>query len=146
MVAVASVVVLLAVAAAWRSTRAMDLDAAKRLFHLRREWLEAEFLTLVTAAGEPCELIWSDCEFADAVVFATDRATGQLRAFSAVTSRLRVDESGETKAGPSERQHSEATAVFQFDGRVWTTEGRAVFNLNPLETVERFRHHLQAVD
>ncbi len=147
LVAVAMVVVVLALAAALHRTRGgVSLERAKELFHLRREWLEAHFLTLVSTSGKPRHLLWSDCEFADEVVFATDRATGQLRAFSAVTVSFEAEEGGEMEDNPNVGNLREATAVFHFDGGQWMTEGRAVFNLNPLETVERFQHELQSVD
>ena len=74
---------------------ASPLERARRLFHLRREWLEVQFLTLVSANGKPRGLIWSDCEFADDVIFATDRDTGQLRAFAAVAVKFEVEEGGD---------------------------------------------------
>ncbi len=39
-----------------------------------------------------------------------------------------------------------ATAVFRFDGNDWTTDGRAIFNLNPLQAIEHFQHELETVD
>ena len=38
-----------------------------------------------------------------------------------------------------------ATAVFNFDG-VWTTEGRAIFNLNPTEAIRHFQSELEMVE
>ena len=151
MVAVAVIVVFFAVVAVLRrgssgSGDSSGLEQARKLFHLRREWLEAEFLTLVSASGKPRGLIWSECEFADEVVFATDRNTGQLRAFAAVVVRFKAEEGGEMEGNPNVGNLRAATAVFHFDDAQWVTEGRAVFNLNPLETVERFHCELQSVD
>ena len=46
----------------------------------------------------------------------------------------------------SETTHRAATSVFRFDGLRWTTDGRAVFNLNPEETIRRYRHELELAE
>ncbi|MEX2026006.1 MAG: hypothetical protein WEH44_01875, partial [Pirellulaceae bacterium] len=53
-----------------------DLTRARKLFHLRREWLEARFFTLAASSGKPGGLEWADCDFDDPVSFARDRHTG----------------------------------------------------------------------
>src|SRR3954463_10520550 len=65
--------------------RQMPLEHAKRLFHLRREWLEARFFTMASSSGKPRGLAWVDADFEDDVSFARDRGSGQLRAFVGVT-------------------------------------------------------------
>jgi hypothetical protein len=132
---------------AWRQQRyAGRLTRARSSFHLRREWLEVQFLKIVSDSGMPRGLIWADCDFDDEVIFATDRHSGQLRAFVAVTIGFEADEDGDMDGNPNVGNLRAATAVFLFDGRQWITEGRAVFNLNPLETVERFQLELDLVD
>jgi len=131
----------------WRSRReAAHLVNARKLFHLRREWLEADFITLARRAIETSEVEWSDCDFDDEAAFATARSNRQLCAFVAVT--IYLSRSGEGDEGRTRRsaKRREATAVFHFDGRRWFTEGRAIFNLNPLEAIERFQHELEMVD
>ena len=39
-----------------------------------------------------------------------------------------------------------ATAVFFYSDGKWTTDGRAVFNLNPAQTIRRYQHELKTVD
>lgn len=132
---------------AWRQRRSSArLAQARDLFHLRREWLEAQFVTIVSDSGKPRGLKWADCEFEDEVVFATDRNTGQLRAFVAVTIGFEAEEGGGMEDNPNVGNLRAATVVFAFDGHQWSTDGRAVFNLNPLETVERFQLELELVD
>lgn len=131
----------------WRRRRLNEqLDRARQLFHWRREWLEVEFLTMAARSGMPRGLTWDNCEFSDEAVFARDRATKQLQAFAAVAIRFQALPDGGLEVNPTLWQVREATAVFRFDGRDWQTDGRAIFNLNPLETVERFQHELQVVD
>jgi hypothetical protein len=131
----------------WRKRLAATVRSrARQFFHLRREWLEARFLSLAAHSGKPRGLSWADCEFADAVAFATDRSTGQLRAFVAATIQFKALPDGGLEDNPHVDDLREATAVFLFDGREWQTEGRAVFNLNPLETIEHFHHDLQLAE
>ncbi|MHB8971446.1 MAG: hypothetical protein ACYC3X_09050 [Pirellulaceae bacterium] len=122
------------------------LCLAKELFHRRREWLEADFLSLASAGGKPRRLVWSGCDFANEVAFARDRSSGQLRALVAVTISFTSIESGGQDDVRSETTHRAATSVFRFDGRRWTTDGRAVFNLNPHETIRRYRHELELAE
>jgi hypothetical protein len=132
---------------AWRRHHAATKRvAARRLFHLRREWLEAQFLTIASQMAKPRGLAWADCDFDDEVAFATDRQTGQLRAFVGVSITFRAEEDGGMEDNPNVGNHRAGTAVFQYDGRRWVTEGRAVLNLSPLETIERFHHELEMVD
>jgi len=39
-----------------------------------------------------------------------------------------------------------ASAVFQFDGEAWSTLGRAIFNLEPLEAIEHFKNELELIE
>ena len=131
----------------WRRRRETGrLAHACKLFHLRREWLEADFVTVGSRAIKPHGLQWSDCDFEDEAAFATDRSTRQLRAFVAVTVYFRTTEGGEMESGRGSTKQRDATAVFHFDGRRWLTDGRAIFNLNPLEAIEHFQHELEMVD
>lgn len=123
-----------------------ELQLAKDLFHRRREWLEADFLSLAATSGKPKTLAWNGCDFANDVAFARDRHSGKLCALVAVTicfgpADPSVDD--EILIGSPERS---ATSVFRFDGTRWTTDGRAVFNLNPTETIRHYSHELELVE
>jgi hypothetical protein len=39
-----------------------------------------------------------------------------------------------------------ASAVFQLDGDDWGTDGRALFNVNPAQAIERLRQELELVE
>ncbi len=131
----------------WRRRRnAERLVNARDLFHLRREWLEADFVKLASRGVGASELEWSDCDFDDEAAFATARTNRQLCALVAITIHLVPSEEGDDEDARSSAQRREATAVFHFDGRRWFTEGRTIFNLNPLEAIEHFQHELQMVD
>jgi hypothetical protein len=126
--------------------RTKRLAQARGAFHLRREWLEVQFLKMVSDSSVSRGLVWDDCDFDDEVVFATDPSTGRLRAFVAVSMGFEAARGGVGDGNSNVGKLRAATAVFLFDSRRWTTDGRAVFNLNPLETVERFRLELDVVD
>lgn len=123
-----------------------DLNRARKLFHLRREWLEAKFFSLAATSGLPRGLEWVDCEFDDDVSFARDRHTGGLRALVAVTIRFRAVEGGGMEDNPNVGNLREASAVFLLDGDEWTTTGRVVLNLSPVEAIARFRQELELVE
>lgn len=119
---------------------------ARATFFLRREWLEAEFLKLAGLRGIPRGLRWADVNFDDQVQFARDRGTGQLRALVAVTIRFEAIEGGGMEEVEAVGNLRAATAIFHFEKNKWTTNGRALFNLNPVEAIEHYRHELETVD
>ncbi len=119
---------------------------ARETFSWRREWLEAEFLKLAGQRGIPRGLAWVDCDFENDVQFAKDRATGQLRALAAVTIRFEAIEGGGMEDVEAVGLLRAATAIFFYDGKKWTTSGRALFNLNPSEAIRHYRHELETVD
>lgn len=126
----------------WR----LNLERARKLFHLRREWLEAKFFTLAANSGKPRGLEWVDVEFEDAVSFARDRHSGKLRALVGVTIRFRAVEGGGMEDNPNVSNLRAASAVFLLDGEDWSTDGRVLFNLNPLQAIEHFRQELEVVE
>ncbi len=135
--------------AVWRPVRAHYLDVqfrrARRDFHWQRERLEAKFVYLAAAQGRSDAAMWDQCQFDDDVAYVRNRSTGKLAAFSAFSfgidvyddrSRGSFDLLGNLRAG---------TAVFQFDGRRWDTEGRAILNLSPFEAIRFYRDDLEVV-
>ena len=123
-----------------KNLRQRRLDLARKTFHQRREWLEARFITLASQTGKPRGLRWAECDFDDAVEFGRDRGTGDVRAFTAIHIKFEAIEGGGMEDVEAVGNHKAATAVFRFDGREWSTDGRAVLNLNPSETIARFHH------
>lgn len=129
-----------------RRPRKVNLEQARRLFHLRREWLEARFFTLASHSGRPRGLEWVDCDFDDPVSFARDRHTGRLRALSGVTIRFRAVEGGGMEDNPNVANLRAACAVFHLDGEEWSTDGRTLFNLNPAQAIQHFQQELELVE
>ena len=125
--------------------RKWKLSKLRDLFFLRREWLEADFLTRASETGKPRGLEWIDCEFADEVTFARDRSTGELRALVGVTISFRAIEGGGMEHVEAVGNLRSATAVFHSIQGKWETDGRAIFNLDPHQTIRHFQHELEHV-
>jgi hypothetical protein len=146
--------VLLTAVAWWFAARRLrqrrpvrvDLQHARKQFHLRREWLEANFLSIAAQSGKPRGLHWSDCEFDNAVSFARDRHSGRLRALVGVTISFEAVEGGGMEDNPNVGNLRAATAVFYLDGEAWSTTGRAIFNLNPEQAIEHYGQELEHVE
>jgi hypothetical protein len=125
---------------------AADVASARESFHRRREWLEARFLTLASQSGKPRGLEWLSCDFDDDVAFARDRHSGELRALVAVTIRFEATAGGGMEHVEAVGNLRAATAVFTNHNGEWTTAGRALFNLNPVEAIRFYRNELQGVE
>jgi hypothetical protein len=135
----------------WRSLRLAwnrpCFDEARRAFHWQREHLEAKFVQLAQCRGKPGRgkpdgPRWSDCRFDDDVAFVRNRYTGELSAFVAIdVSVERCGHALETVGNPQA-----ATAVFRFEGGRWETDGRAIFNLSPSETIRFYRRDLDIIE
>lgn len=129
-----------------KSLQPAEVQRARKVFHLRREMLEAKFLSLASGSGKPRGLLWSDCDFDDHVVFARERSGRGLKALVSVTIQFEAIEGGGMEHNPNVGNLRAATAVFHFNGAEWATSGQTVFNLDPVQTVQRFEHELELVD
>lgn len=131
----------------WKQRQAeVMLDHARREFHLRREWLEASFLKLASKTGLPRGLKWVDCDFDNPVCLARDRSSGHLRALVGVTIAFSAIAGGGMEDVEAVGNLRAATAVFRFENGAWTTDGWAIFNLNPSEAIEHYHRELELVD
>ncbi len=123
-------------------TRGPRFAQARREFHLQRERLEAKFVQLGIVTGKPDAPRWAGCDFDDDVAYARNRATGELTAFVGVT--IEIDEADESCGGKDAIGNLRAaTAIFRFDRTHWETDGRALFNLTPIEAIRYFRRDLE---
>lgn len=124
---------------------ALEYARARRDFHFQREQLEAKFLEMAAHSGKPRGLKWEDCDFADGVVYARDRRSGELCAFVGVTISFSAVAGGGMEEVEAVGNLRAATAVFKFGPQRWTTDGRALFNLNPAQAVAHFQDQLLLV-
>lgn len=102
-------------------------------------------MSMASSTGKPRGLRWLDCEFDNAVSYARNRRTGQISAFVATTISFEAIEGGPMEDVEAVGNLRAATAVFHYDGREWTTNGRVVFNLNPVEAIAYYQDHLELV-
>jgi hypothetical protein len=134
-------VALIALFAFWQFTQRKQFlfrQQARAKFQLQREWLEAKFLTLAME-NAPRGLQWADCEFDDRVRFARDREKDELCAFVAIEIKFEAIAGGGMEDVEAVGNSKAATSVFHYRGGTWITLGRAIFNLNPHETIVHYQ-------
>jgi hypothetical protein len=135
---------------AWRPLRGIfreiHVERAREMFGLQRERLELLFIEAATATGKPRGLRWADCDWANEVKFARDRTNGRLVALVGVTVRFEAQEGGDMEGWPQVDELRNATGVFWFARGQWHTDGRALFNMNPDEALDRLPTQFERVE
>ncbi len=129
---------------AWRERR--EAERARGDFRRQREVLEAKFFDLAAASGKPRGLRWVDCDWLEAVTFARDRNTGLLTAFVAVNIRFEAIEGGDMEDVAAVGNIRDAAAVFHYQRGQWGTGGRALFNMNPADALDRLSEQFAPVE
>lgn len=114
----------------------MREDQARRLFRIRRESLEWAFLRDLGRRDPVERLRWEDARWQDTVHWARDRVSHRLLALVGVEFAA--------KAGDYSLGSEIATALFTFRGGQWTTEGRFLDDLSPVQAF-RQNKRLEAV-
>ncbi len=131
----------------WRRLRSAQLDAKRQLATLEfadwREKLQADFLKAAAATGKPRGLSWKQCDLDDSQLFATDRSSGELYALVRATISFEAIAGGDMEDVEAVGNLRCATAIFAHRNGCWTTDGRAAFNLEPAQALERFQESLQ---
>jgi hypothetical protein len=124
---------------------ARRMDRARREFVRDRAKLESLFFEKAGATGKPRGLSWKSCAFQDGVLLARDRANGEVIGLVGVTIGFEAIEGGGMEDVEAVGNLRAATAIFTWNGGNWTTSGRAVFNLEPHEVLDRYRGNLDPV-
>src|SRR5208282_1957171 len=117
----------------------LSLRDIQKGFLQQREHQEAAFFAAAATSGKPRGLRWKNCEWESEVAFARERTTGRLAALVAVTISFEAIEGGDMEGVEAVGNLRNASAVFFYDAGRWRTTGRAIFNLNPGEAIERFK-------
>ncbi len=126
--------------------RQQKLVDAQKLFQRLREQLEAKFVDKASASGKPRGLRWGDVDFERDATFARDKQSGRLSAFVGVTIKYEAIAGGGLDEVEAVANAKAATAVFNFEPPArWTTDGRAIFNLNPAEAIKHFEATIELV-
>lgn len=124
---------------------ARRIERALRQFVHDRAALEAAFFRAAAASGKPRGLAWKKCAFQDGVLLTRDRANGELVGLVGVTIGFEAIAGGDMEEVEAVGSLRAATAVFTYNGRMWTTQGRAVFNLEPREVLKRYGDSLDSI-
>jgi hypothetical protein len=120
-----------------RRVRRVELEFARD-----RKELESKFFQAASLSGKPRGLAWKQCAFQDDVVLGRDRANGEIVGLVGVTIGFEAVEGGGMEDVEAVGNLRAATAVFTHNGREWTTQGKAIFNLEPREVLERYAESL----
>lgn len=129
-----------------RAAEDARLEKAKRDFHGQREYLEARFLDLANASGKPRGLVWEGCDFDNDIAYVRNRQTGELSALVGVTIQFSAVEGGDMEDVEAVGNLRAATGVFHWQNARWSTQGRALFNMNPVEAINYYGGDLEIVD
>lgn len=147
--AAACVVAIGMLSIAWKPLRGRQRERetrqALRDFKLQRERLEAKFFDLAGGLGKPRGLRWLDCDWQHDVTFARAVDTGMLTAFVAVNIHFEAIEGGDMEDVEAVGTIRDAAAVFHYRRGVWGTGGRALFNMNPYDALERLQGQFEPV-
>ncbi|MFO0928191.1 MAG: hypothetical protein U0736_14325 [Gemmataceae bacterium] len=132
----------------WRRLfrRSDDVGRARGQFVAERDRLLAEFFRAAAGSGKPRGLRWTACDPEPGQRFARDRQSGELIALVGVTVAFEAIAGGDMEGVAAVGNLRNATAVFFHRRGAWATHGKAVFNLNPDEVLERFATQYEAVD
>ena len=115
-------------------------------FRVQREQLEAKFFDLASRLGKPRDLRWLDCDWQSGVTFGRDVQTGMLTAFVAVNIRFEAVEGGDMEYVEAVGLLRDAAAVFHYQNGNWGTGGRALFNMNPADALDRLADQYEPVE
>ncbi|MBN2578280.1 MAG: hypothetical protein JXB10_04745 [Pirellulales bacterium] len=146
-VLICAVILLGALFFYWRpdraATRQVRFAKARHDFHARREWLEAKFIQLAAARSKSRSPRWDDCTFADDVTYVRHRSTGQISALVEISIAAEDPEDIFPTGGDAVGNLQLGTAVFRLDRDRWVTDGRAILNFSPAETLRQFQRDYQ---
>jgi len=133
----------------WTAVRpklfARRVRRVEREFERDRKDLESKFFQDASRSGKPRGLAWKQCAFQDGLLMGRDRANGEIVGLVGVTIGFEAVEGGGMEDVEAVGNLRAATAVFTHNGREWTTHGKAIFNLEPREVLERYGESLVAV-
>jgi hypothetical protein len=114
-------------------------------FEAARSALEPAFLAAASATGRPRGLRWTGCRLEGPPLFAADRVSDELFALVGATVSFAAIEGGGMEEVEAVGNLRAATAVFVRRDGAWTSDGRAVFNLDPAATLAHYRDSLALI-
>lgn len=124
---------------------ALRVQRVMKEFARDRQALQSKFFQDASQSGKPRGLAWKQCAFQEALTLGRDRANGEIIGLVGVTISFEAIEGGGMEDVEAVGNLRAATAVFAHNGRAWTTQGKAIFNLEPREVLERYQESLAAI-
>jgi hypothetical protein len=103
------------------------------------------FRRTADALGKPRGLTWVKCELGAEVRFARDSKTGKIFALAPVTISFSAIPGGGMEEVEAVGNLRAGTAIFVWRSGEWQTDGRAVFNLEPVETLTKYAESLAEI-
>ena len=137
----------MALAWLWRLFRRdkASVPRARRQLENALAELERRFFETAAASGKPRGLRWTACEWSPEFEMVREKQTGRLAALIGVTIAFEAVEGSDMEDLPAVGNLRNACAVFFYHDGAWRTTGKAIFNLNPDEVIERFAAQYERV-
>lgn len=123
-----------------------EAETAVQKFRTQREQLEAKFFDIASRLGKPRDLRWLDCDWQNRVTFGREVESGLLTAFAAVEIRFEAVEGGDMEDVAAVSTVRDAAALFHYKDGSWGTGGRALFNMNPADALERLNDQYEPIE
>jgi hypothetical protein len=131
---------------AWRRERQRrSIALAEAEFARLRTQLQEDFRAAANVSGKPRGLRWKSVEFQDRLLLARDKANGELVGLVLATISFEAIVGGGMEEVEAVSNLRAGTAILSWSGHDWVTTGRAAFNLEPHEVLERYKDSLVAI-
>jgi hypothetical protein len=140
------VLALLLIGWLWNRSPAGSTARAQRTFERGRPLLERELLQRAALSGRPRGLRWKQCELNGDATFARDQASGQVLAFVGATVSFEAVAGGPMEDVEAVGNLRAGTAVFTLAGGKWLTDGRVLFNLDPVDALQRYEGRIERLE
>ena len=95
------------------------------------------FLTAANATGKPRGLRWKSCDLEGAPIFARDPTSDEIFALIGATIGFEAIAGGDMEDVEAVDDIRYVSVVFAYRDGHWQSDGRAIFNLEPLQAMER---------
>jgi hypothetical protein len=136
---------LVLVLIARRTGPGVTVPEARQMFEHCSKQLQSTFFQTAAAGGKPRGLTWKTCEFGREFELARDKDSGEFLALLPVTIAFEAIPGSDMEGVAAVGNLRLATAIFVLRKGEWTTNGRAVFNMSPAETLKHFHHQYEPV-
>jgi hypothetical protein len=121
----------------WRQARRQKQFQLAVAEFSRQSNLSELFLRAANATGKPRGLRWKSCELVGDPLFATDQKSGEILALAGATIGFEAIPGGDMEEVEAVGDIRYATVVFIHRVGKWQADGRAIFNLEPSQALER---------